>query len=204
MGATPRAFDAVCCARTFGMACASACLVALVACGDANIGLFPDEPPDAEVSESAVYDAPLEATPDEEVDNGPTCGSGASCPPETPRCEPALMVCVECVADSDCAGRTESKCNRVTDKCELPCSTDADCDPPDICDDRQGICADCRSDAECAGTREPRCLVEQCVECLSDADCAFDQHCWQHACVVCVTNADCPRDASCATTHVCN
>ena len=194
----------MCRAFTLRTAGAAGCLVVLVACGDGDVGLFPDETADAAIRESPASDASFETTSDEEIDSGRACGSSVSCPPETPRCEPALMVCVECVADSDCVGRTESKCNRVTDKCELPCASDTDCHAPDICDESQGICADCRSDAQCAGTSEPRCLVEQCVECLSDADCAFGQHCWQHACVVCVTNADCPRDASCATTHVCN
>ena len=204
MGVTPRAFDAARRAWTLRMAGATGCLAVLFACSDGDVRLFPDETPDAGIGDSAIVDTPLEAANAEEDVSEGICGSTASCPHETPRCEPALMVCVECVADSDCVGRTESKCNRVTDKCELPCASDADCNAPDICDERQGICADCRSDAQCAGTSEPRCLVEQCVECLSDADCAFAQHCWQHACVVCVTNADCPRDASCATSHVCN
>jgi hypothetical protein len=133
------------------------------------------------------------------------CLSDTDCrDPQMPRCESVLHLCVECVLNGDCASQPGTKCNRITNKCELPCTRTSDCSAPDVCDTNQGVCADClNSDTQCTTAGEPRCFQEQCVQCLVGQDCGSAKQCWNHTCVTCVTNADCSAGTACSTSHEC-
>jgi hypothetical protein len=132
------------------------------------------------------------------------CLSNADCASlESPRCEPTQHVCVQCIgAPGDCANQRESVCNRITNRCELPCTSNDGCMSPDVCDLTQGACADCLQNSQCpAGA--PYCVSEECVECMTISDCKNGQVCWHQRCVACVTNADCHEGGTCSTYHEC-
>jgi len=154
-----------------------------------------------DVSRNAMSDA----RPDEAGMTAPGgCLSDADCTSSNlPRCETTLHTCVQCIgAPGDCANQTESVCNRVTDHCELPCTSNSDCHSPDVCDIQQGACADCLTDSQCESSA-PHCVAERCVECTASSQCHGGEVCWQERCVACVTNADCHDAGKCSTNHNC-
>jgi hypothetical protein len=187
---------------------AAACLsLALFGCADNPVELFPSSPqaPADATTASTTHDAASAAA--SEGGGAPACHSDNDCPsPDTPRCDLARQTCVECVGDSaDCDGRASSVCNRLTEQCAFPCTTNRDCPSDDVCDSRQGVCVECLTDRDCADPGEPLCLQEQekCVECKTDRDCTGGTQCWLTACVACVTSADCPDGEGCSNRHEC-
>ncbi len=93
-------------------------------------------------------------------------------------------ICVECVSDGDCAGRT---CDTVNGRCV---DKVAECNTPDKCG---GQCLRCPND-------RPFCLNGQvCVECRSDVDCGAGEFCLSGGCTPCATDRHCGlRCAACA------
>ncbi len=186
----------------------SAAYVSLVlfGCADKAIDLFPPNgalATDAETGNSSTRDA---VSPAQSEGGGAFgCLSDSDCTsPDAPRCETTLHTCVECVGlDNDCSGRSRSACNRVTNRCALPCATSGDCASDDVCDTNQGVCVECVNNSQCFGPDETLCVQETCVECASDRDCAPDMLCWQTTCVECVTSADCPDGDVCSTRNEC-
>jgi Cys-rich repeat protein len=174
----------------------------LVACADHAIDLFPQPTADgATVDPSATRDARTPGRDDSATGVG--CLSDTDCTPSQARCEPSLHVCVQCIANDDCAGRSRSSCNRETNRCALPCANDADCPSDMVCDPHQGVCVECLDDSQCTDPREGRCTQEECVQCVSAQDCAAGDQCWQFTCVACVTSADCPEGGTCSIDHEC-
>ena len=132
------------------------------------------------------------------------CLSSTDCTsPDYPRCEPTQHLCVQCIgATGDCANQRESVCNRVTDRCELPCASNGDCTAPDVCDLTQGACADCLQNSQCPSSA-PYCISEECVECTTNSDCTNGEVCWHQRCVACITSAQCHDGGTCSTYHEC-
>jgi Cys-rich repeat protein len=176
-------------------------------CGDMSVDLFPSLD-GATLGDAARHGGPALDGAGAGLDaDTPGCRSDADCTgSEATRCEPVLLVCVECIANADCASRnTTSVCNRVTNRCASPCQADTNCASPDVCDIGQGTCVECLDDSQCAESRnEKRCVEETCVQCASAQDCPSDTQCWQNACVACVTSADCPEGGTCSAEHVCD
>jgi hypothetical protein len=164
-------------------------------CGSDRIDLFA-----AVLVEAGPFDAPVEIAPFEASSGCTTdsdCKIGAA-----HRCEPALHVCVNCVGDSDCANRNDSRCNLYKNECVLPCAANTDCLGLDVCDVSHMWCADCvMNDAQCSTSR-PHCVDETCV-CQTSAECGVGKVCWQGACVSCGTTADCPAGKVCMANHDC-
>jgi hypothetical protein len=179
----------------------------LLGCADTSVDLFPS--PDGQSTADAPHEtsaAAFDAT-GQSREGGDTSGclSDSDCTSrEATRCEPALHVCVQCIGMGDCVEGANSTCNRVTNRCVEPCTTDGDCESSDVCDPSQGACAECLDDSQCTQSREKKCVQETCVECANAQDCPAGNLCWQATCVACVTGADCPDKESCSTDHVCH
>ncbi len=147
------------------------------------------------------------ATLQNETGTAPACGTDSDCRDTAQaHCDPRLNACVQCLTDAHCTGKPESKCDRVTETCGLPCASSRDCAAThQTCDTAQGVCAECLSDAQCSG-QTSRCDMQQreCVQCLSPLDCASPMKCWQQVCVACVINSDCAESGACSASHECN
>ena len=93
----------------------------------------------------------------------------AGCPLAAPACEADSGQCFECLADSDCAGKTgKSFCtNRKCGECAS--STDCTASGKPICDTSASACVACTSDSQCqakgAGSGVPGV-------CMADGHCA--------------------------------
>jgi Cys-rich repeat protein len=68
-------------------------------------------------------------------------------------CDATLSTCVECLANSDCAGQTGQLC------------------APD------GVCVACLADRDCPSAT-PACNAGTCVQCLRNTDCASGHICF--------------------------
>jgi hypothetical protein len=172
----------------------------LLSCGTGSIDLFPGARPDAGTVEPPSGDT-AEMPPQTDSETG--CASDTVCMMVAGlhRCDLALGQCVECLGDTDCANRNDSKCNVMTHGCERPCAASSDCLGTDVCDTTQMVCASCLVDSTCPQSA-PHCVSERCT-CLSDAECGANEHCAAGACVDCVTSADCPAGMECAANHEC-
>jgi hypothetical protein len=90
----------------------------------------------------------------------------AGCPSAAPVCEADSGQCFECLADSDCAGKTgKSFCtNRKCGECAR--STDCTATSKPICDTSASACVGCTTDSECQAKGSGSGV------CLSDGHCA--------------------------------
>lgn len=120
------------------------------------------------------------------------CFSDAHCTnPLRPRCDTALLRCVECGVSADCsAGAT---CRRG--HCSISCA--AGCPPSaPTCDD--GFCIECGDEAACASSSGGAvCIDNVCSGCSADSDCKGAlRRCdpVRHACVECEGHGDCSLD----------
>jgi len=97
----------------------------------------------------------------------------ASCPSAAPACEVDSGQCFECLADSDCAGKTgKSFCaNRKCGECAS--STDCTATSKPICDTLAGACVACASDGQCQakGGGSGVCLADG--HCAASAETAY-------------------------------
>jgi len=197
---------------------------------DGFAGLIPNV---AEIAASGEKGSPNGKTPT--IGNGIDPGSAvivlvdecdASSPctnPLKPLCyeDPQPSICVQCLADDDCAGSTPV-CNQ-NHTCEA-CTDDDDCPDPaepicgssgacvqctltdmtlcggttPVCDDDAGVCEPCATDADCTDS-DPACMESgACGECSKTNTAACEglvpvcNH--EHGvCVPCATDADCPE-----------
>lgn len=78
-------------------------------------------------------------------------------------CDTKRLVCVDCLSNADCGGKT---C--LNNKC-VACTKDADC-PNGVC--QNNACVQCRSNAQCTSATSSRCASGTCAACASDADCS--------------------------------
>ena len=91
------------------------------------------------------------------------------------QCSAELALCVECLADADCASPRAPACD-LGGVC-VECVADGLC-PADrpLCDSATRRCVECTSSSQCNGLacdlRDSRC-----VDCLSDEDCAPTGRC---------------------------
>jgi len=115
-----------------------------------------------------------------------------------PFCDEAMLRCIACRADADCAGG--SVCAPNVQRCRPGCSAEhPDCPAPFHCDLARGVCTGCTADAECTSPAEPRCDEGRgrCVPCLPHrGGCPSGSVCVTsgdgYACAPgCVTAADC-------------
>jgi len=79
------------------------------------------------------------------------CTTNVDCDPDQ-LCHPSHLVCVDCVANSDCP----------TDK--------------PICDGDRGRCEQCVTASQC-GAADPFCIDHECSECIQNTDCPTGQIC---------------------------
>lgn len=118
------------------------------------------------------------------------CLSDAHCAnPSRPRCDLALLRCVECGLSADCP--LGGACRKG--HCALACG--AGCPPSSpTCED--GACVQCDDGAGCAGAVGGGvCIDNLCSGCARDADCAKPTgRCdpVRHQCVECQQHLDCP------------
>jgi hypothetical protein len=144
------------------------------------------------------------------------CGDAGTCNPAQQNarmCDIANQRCVECLAESDCAGDMggDIHCNIAQGRCR-PCvlgSTDPalGCPAGQTCGGNNGACqVVCTADTQCAALMNtPACntTTSMCVECVTDAHCAANPananqpHCdvANNNCVECLANADCAAQA---------
>jgi len=90
----------------------------------------------------------------------------AGCPSTTPACDVASGQCFECLANSDCAGKSgKSFCtNRKCGECAT--STDCTATSKPICDTSASSCVACTTDSQCQAKGSGAGV------CLSDGHCA--------------------------------
>ncbi len=149
-----------------------------------------------------------------------TCHSDRECPGRV--CDRGRLVCVDCLAASDCpSGQVcqASRCVTVTH-----CTSSRMC-PGQLCDTALGFCVDCVGDTDCPMgqvCRTSSCVMPprmcrssrectdinqvcdtahgQCVDCVGDNDCAAGQYC--RGDYTCQVQACAPNSTRCADgTH---
>lgn len=150
------------------IACIALAVVALLGCGgddgDGMAGADDARPP---VDARAIDAGP--------PDSGMPCADAAGCAAAAPVCDPSDGVCVQCVVDDDCAGRSfQTTCDPARRAC-VECVTSADCGDGTLgpaCDTTRAACT-CEDDESClTNSHGPRCdeLVRACT-CRLDGDC---------------------------------
>ncbi len=122
-----------------------------------------------------------------------SCGSGGQ--------QSAYVVCVQCVANSDCKMAEQPVCDSASHTC-VGCTKGGDCaQPVPICDPASHTCVGCVNDEGCASPT-PQCdlATETCVACVDNTGCtsAAAPYCnlARHTCVGCVDSAGCTPPAS--------
>jgi Cys-rich repeat protein len=121
------------------------------------------------------------------------CASSAECPPSIPYCDPTTAMCIECLADPNCAG-PKAFCG-PRGWC-VECLGDAECAKgKPHCDTEQSTCAECLVDAHCEATKVCDAAERRCVpRCADDSTCEpMKPHCdaARRLCVECLTDANC-------------
>lgn len=119
-------------------------------------------------------------------------------------CSTTRHVCVECVADANCASAEFPHCDVAAGRC-VACTRAADCGAGKVCVPGTGTCAKaCKEDVDC-GAAEISCdqVRGLCVQCQGNDRCD-DQPALRHCdlggrCAPCAANTDCP-----ATTPYCD
>lgn len=101
------------------------------------------------------------------------CTNDAQCStPGSTVCDPSTHVCVGCVASTQCASASASRCGAAR-RCE-PCVQPSDCAHVGaglVCG--SGKCVECASDADCKDPSRSACSAEgKCVPCSDASDCA--------------------------------
>ncbi|MDX9720387.1 MAG: hypothetical protein RBU37_06555 [Myxococcota bacterium] len=136
-----------------------------------------------------------------------TCKTANDCAKNTltKKCELSAGICLQCLADGDCAGTEYC----AFGACLPKCAKDADC--PELlphCDTGTGHCHMCTLPAHCAefgGLCHP--TERFCVSCVSDADCTEEgaTHCETESfeCVQCLNDGHCDSGQSCNEWNSC-
>jgi hypothetical protein len=131
-----------------------------------------------------------------------SCGSGGQ--------QSSYVVCVQCVANSDCTTAAQPICDTASHTC-VGCAKSGDCvESVPVCDLASHTCVGCTSDHECASIT-PHCdlATETCVACVDNTGCtsAAAPVCdlASHTCVGCVDNSGCttPTTYCNLLTHTC-
>jgi hypothetical protein len=93
------------------------------------------------------------------------CTSKDQCSLISPICDMSRTVCVQCLTNTECVGKTIGNI------------------PTTLC--HRGLCVQCADDTECSGTK-PFCQLRGaiCVECLRSADCHDKAQCFDGICLV--------------------
>lgn len=146
-----------------------------------------------------------------------SCTTSADCPESAQAyCSATLLTCVACLDDTNCAvgfvcgadGTCQPGCRSDQDRCPLlqfcragagcvPCTTDHQCGPGQVCSSATNSCVD-----GCSSTSQPCPLglvcdvsLGHCVACLGNGDCRSPQAPFcspaAHTCVSCVLGTDC-------------
>ncbi len=108
------------------------------------------------------------------------CTSNTTCMSTliSPICEMDRSVCVQCLTDAECMGKTLGGV------------------PIELC--RHGLCVQCWEESQCTSPKAPHCqiLAGICVECLSNADCPDKVQCLNGFCLVPPTGSPGPASSS--------
>ncbi|MBI5527134.1 MAG: hypothetical protein HY897_12435 [Deltaproteobacteria bacterium] len=149
----------------------------------------------------------------------PGCRSDADCPQTgTSRCDVTVEpngVCVECLADADCAGAgptwvcQDGACKKGEPVCDPKCTAWEACGEDQVCRPREGYC---NGDEDCTKL-DPSLLCDLnthvCVlpECVVDGDCGYTCAKCGGACVSnkcqCILTCGYPMCATCVDTSEC-
>lgn len=118
------------------------------------------------------------------------CLDDAHCTnPLRPRCDLALLHCVECGVAADCP--VDAACRRG--HCAVACGTGCPSSAPK-CED--GLCVECDDGAGCVGSPAGAvCVDNVCAGCATAADCRGAARVCdpvRHQCVECQQHTDCP------------
>jgi hypothetical protein len=169
-----------------------------------------------------LRDTGVDLPRDTGVDVGPVVCTTASQCNKVPglTCLVSAGRCVECVANSDCAGNalaticdtaTSHRCVECLSASQCPLAPQPGEDSPkpsqctlshrclNGCDDSQGNLCPARSPRpfiQCAGSG-----LDVCVYCMVAGDCGTGGTCLDHVCVTCLTDGDC---VSTAATPICD
>lgn len=129
------------------------------------------------------------------------CSSDLECGGRRPRCDLRTRRCVECLQAGDC--QRPSICETSTERCVLPCVSDADCSRSSQtrCDLSRNICVSCLTNDQCFAPT-PYCnqSIGECVECLDSSQCPAPwRFCttFRNECVECFNDQDCPSGQTC-------
>ena len=120
---------------------------------------------------SACTDSSISLLPElantEGGDEAKACTTDADCSDHAPRCNPIVLVCVDCLSDDDCGGGEPPKCRLDTWEC-VHCVSDADCDSVEpYCDPDGNHCEKCWLDEHCAAGEVCDATEELCVEAVA-------------------------------------
>jgi Cys-rich repeat protein len=111
------------------------------------------------------------------------------------KCDTATGLCVECLADGDCAADYVCQSNVCKPEGGTPCQADSECDLGELCVGGKCVTG-CRSNRDCpAGLvcDTARGANGQCVQCLTKEDCPGNYQCNDGQCsFVCSSDLDCP------------
>lgn len=138
------------------------------------------------------------------TDRGPVTvcdGSQVLAPPASQPgglCASASASPTSCTASSDCRDREACVCGRCT---IAFCAVSSDCEAPRICNFSQQRCdLPCSMDADCGDAED--CISSVCRgRCATDADCQRGEHCDSgHVC----SSTDCSDATSCRTGDACD
>ena len=165
---------------------------------------------DCNVDSTTLFCHPLTGQCELLCDASAAPGAAGNCP-AAQSCDPRLGLCVDCVANADCADGPLTACDGARGTC-VECVGPETCPAQrPVCDVEANRCIECRSDADCAVTGEV-CLPgpQRCVQCRNDADCAGrddDVLCLpdELRCVECVSDVDCvePDKPFCSSEREC-
>jgi len=112
---------------------------------------------------------------------GPSCSARVACSNQDLVCDTDIGVCVECLADSDCA--------------------------PQHCDVIQHVCVDCLLNSDCSGATPSCSTGHTCgAACNNSGTCPTDTPVCEtssHTCVECLVNADCDPNGFCQADRTC-
>ena len=104
------------------------------------------------------------------------CLGASDCKAPTRACDPVAHACVECVTAKDCTDSAKPFCDSAAGKCVM-CSTQSDCSDPAASTCSDGQCTACKTDAQCSNIDgKSVCDAGTCVECTSkkSAACGSD------------------------------
>jgi hypothetical protein len=126
------------------------------------------------------------------------CRASLECAPPTPYCVVNPGLCVECLANANCAGTGKRYCDVPRNTC-VNCLSDTQCTATAPYCSPEGECVQCLSARNC-GSAEAACdpVLHRCVAtCSDDGDCNTDpgrSFCNTEIdeCVQCIADEDCP------------